>query len=406
MISFKKAQKEYSIVRKTLFDYFSKNHKAEISKLERESAEQIRLPGKKSINEDDFGSAFSFRFSYWLQVAPFNKLNITPFDFYALDQLDVDYHLEEMIHIKRLYKGAYFGCFKPLNRQEDGGLIVRNIISGENTVIYSSDEDFVVPDSIFHDSLLLQAIEDWKGYLFCCGNGTILPSKALGTIIHSFSSLSIFNKMFFSSKENKENAYEIAANFKNTLVAHFGSLPLNFLNHQDFMRKMNEFHQNNKKTHYPYSIYDKLVEHLPDGPISMWISKEGYHFFADYPNFLQDISDYPTMKKKQQTQVFDLFIDYLESTDVPTEALTACLKKNPQSVNILLKDINDYYHTHFESFGEVIDFMRPFHKAPLPNIITIPPRLNSYYFGQQTDVGLNDVCPCGSEKKFKKCCGS
>lgn len=46
-----------------------------------------------------------------------------------------------------------------------------------------------------------------------------------------------------------------------------------------------------------------------------------------------------------------------------------------------------------------------FEKCDKPNLKPLPSCANFYRQGASNKIGRNDLCPCGSGKKYKKCCG-
>ncbi|MBR2904596.1 MAG: SEC-C domain-containing protein, partial [Lentisphaeria bacterium] len=41
-------------------------------------------------------------------------------------------------------------------------------------------------------------------------------------------------------------------------------------------------------------------------------------------------------------------------------------------------------------------------EGPMPEL---PPEIDLTYHNDAPQIGRNDPCPCGSGKKYKKCCG-
>ena len=59
-------------------------------------------------------------------------------------------------------------------------------------------------------------------------------------------------------------------------------------------------------------------------------------------------------------------------------------------------------HTPNELFQEEKKFLKPLAEVPFA---TVQPRAKVIDLAVRTKVGRNDPCPCGSGKKYKKCCG-
>ena len=59
-------------------------------------------------------------------------------------------------------------------------------------------------------------------------------------------------------------------------------------------------------------------------------------------------------------------------------------------------------HTPNELFQEEKKFLKPLPEVPFA---TVQPRAKVIDLVTSTKVGRNDPCPCGSGKKYKKCCG-
>jgi uncharacterized protein YecA (UPF0149 family) len=66
------------------------------------------------------------------------------------------------------------------------------------------------------------------------------------------------------------------------------------------------------------------------------------------------------------------------------------------------QNLNFDFATDFES---LMDHYKPTWREKYPSVHPINERLKKYLY-KQLKVERNAPCPCGSSKKFKKCCGA
>ena len=59
-------------------------------------------------------------------------------------------------------------------------------------------------------------------------------------------------------------------------------------------------------------------------------------------------------------------------------------------------------HTANELFQEEKKFLKPSPEGPFA---TVQPKAKVIGLADRANVGRNNPCPCGSGKKYKKCCG-
>ncbi len=107
---------------------------------------------------------------------------------------------------------------------------------------------------------------------------------------------------------------------------------------------------------------------------------------------------------------------FIENPKIPLRALQIAYEKFPQN---FINRINEITDEHFENFDEIINKYRKNAAAEDFSPTTTLYNSNAFRklleglkfeeFKEETSkyqkVGRNELCPCGSGKKFKKCCG-
>jgi len=73
-------------------------------------------------------------------------------------------------------------------------------------------------------------------------------------------------------------------------------------------------------------------------------------------------------------------------------------KKNWKFCRLLNVTENEYYAAFAEQYNDLLDFMR------LPNKKPLSPDFMTRFSPDKKKIGRNEPCPCGSGKKYKKCC--
>lgn len=92
----------------------------------------------------------------------------------------------------------------------------------------------------------------------------------------------------------------------------------------------------------------------------------------------------------------------VEVIDEIKEFQAACLVSHPEDKRCII-ELSDDNRTESEKFSKLEQFIEL--KLPFLQQFTITSKIETR---QRTDiikVGRNELCPCGSGKKFKKCCG-
>ena len=407
MISVELAKAEYLKNRHNIFVYFAENYSASIQSILREIGMQDK---SFTVDEGPLGSHFSFAFSEWLRTSKLSKTEDTPMNTYTLDQCDIDLPLADMIELRKMAETSFMGIFKPLKFQSYTSILSRNIISGENIVINLIDEDPNIDEKLFLSSMLLQKIECWKGHWLCCGGGHIVPNEALAMIIADYKNRTAsFARNYYSSGNNRKKAYEILDNAKTIFTKSLGTHPLTFSNYAEYSQKMPLYFKAKNMSDELIKQAIELEKHqLEKGKseITAWISHEGEFTFIDLLNITKDIKQFSSMPKNEKVQFLDFFAGYLEAVNmVPTEVLYRFFEDYPKEMQSIFSELKKYYDIDFPDQESLIEFFRPLHKNPIPGLVIMDTRLTDYINNGKTKIGRNDSCPCGSEKKFKKCCG-
>jgi uncharacterized protein YchJ len=108
-------------------------------------------------------------------------------------------------------------------------------------------------------------------------------------------------------------------------------------------------------------------------------------------------------------------LTYLEDQTISPHVLRRLLFKYPQNAEFVIRKILDRPEFILEKeFDSLMDEFKPSFKGKriYPYILPMSPRfvkaMRPELYQNKKDepkVGRNDPCPCGSGKKYKKCCG-
>jgi len=105
--------------------------------------------------------------------------------------------------------------------------------------------------------------------------------------------------------------------------------------------------------------------------------------------------------KREAFQMFAQMISGIEE-----EAIETLFKLQPVKMErfkgIFSQAAQEFLHPETSRFEkpEAEPAIEPAHRFGPPQPVSIPPTIKSH-----PKVGRNDPCPCGSGKKYKKCCG-
>jgi hypothetical protein len=173
----------------------------------------------------------------------------------------------------------------------------------------------------------------------------------------------------------------------------------------------------------------KLTKPLPEGykppemhfPKGLLKSKDvgivfdelsGQHYLVNYGiilNVFQSPDEVKIQRYKRD------ILTYLEDQTISPYLLKRLFSRFPQNAEFIIRKILDRPEFSLEKdFGSLMDEFKPSFRGKriYPYILPMSPRLvkimrpeldRTKEYGQK--VGRNDPCPCGSGKKYKKCCG-
>lgn len=149
---------------------------------------------------------------------------------------------------------------------------------------------------------------------------------------------------------------------------------------------------------------------------------------AGYHSFVSFLRKHWEMDEEEADLIVSELIDRIKQGDKPAELITLLqsqlelidLDQIQQMLNVLMPLMNKTRlwilkgHSPEELFVEEKQQLKPLPQHPFQASQTptaLAPRATNftptvYNFQTKTKVGRNDSCPCGSGKKFKKCCGT
>ncbi len=132
--------------------------------------------------------------------------------------------------------------------------------------------------------------------------------------------------------------------------------------------------------------------------------RQGLHFFDDYDSFVKIFSNLEKPKGWNE-----LISEYLEDDQIPAFVFEEMKEKYASNFRLIMNDIIAGFAVK-NKFDPVADFeiimdeFKPNWRNEYPSTHSLNERFRKYYYLDQK-VGRNDPCPCGSNKKYKRCCG-
>jgi len=138
----------------------------------------------------------------------------------------------------------------------------------------------------------------------------------------------------------------------------------------------------------------------------------GQHYLVNYGIILNVFQSPDELKIQRYKR--DI-LTYLEDKTISPHVLRRLLFKYPQNAEFVIRKILDRPEFSLEKdFDSLMDEFKPSFRGKriYPYILPMSPRFvkmmgpeldRTKEYGQK--VGRNDPCPCGSGKKYKKCCG-
>ena len=130
-----------------------------------------------------------------------------------------------------------------------------------------------------------------------------------------------------------------------------------------------------------YAQKDPLVEYKQEA-------------FSMFENLMDDISNEIIAKM------------FLSATNM--EAFQKMFDANPRSQQLIFQNIDEGVSTDTPQIPVELDGGELPPDAPYAEggaMPELPPEIDLTYHNDAPQIGRNDPCPCGSGKKYKKCCG-
>ena len=147
-----------------------------------------------------------------------------------------------------------------------------------------------------------------------------------------------------------------------------------------------------------------------------------------YRQFVSFLRNNWTMDGQEAESITQDLVDWIKQGDTPSELISSLgdmlefkdMNQAQQLVDLLVKLMNHTRLWDLKGYSPVeLSRKEKKHLKPLPSFqapgpgpgVPLAPQAGRakaevYHFHTKAKVGRNDPCPCGSGKKFKKCCGS
>ena len=416
-ITLDKAIEEYSKVRACIAEYFEEFYPDVIEKeiFEKAKNRAEKKAENSNICLEDITQELPLLYNDFLNNGKIpDAETYSPLSTYIFDCVEEDFSLEDMIEIRKMNLLGYIGLFKIIKPQNDRVLLVRNIISGEDMEITSSNVSFKENENI-DGNMMLQHIQPWKGYNFCCGNGIVVLPSMLKSIIKLYvKQPREMHYSYYSSMKNLEKTFDILDEQKLLFLNFFKENPKTFFTYDEYKKEMAKYFYECKLVNSIEDGMHTIENKLQIGHIKSWkfginvhISHEGLFTFSDHLQFEKYILEYLKIKNKKlfNKEMLAFFTFYIEAFKyIPCEVLLEYKEKFPKQINKVFKNLIKFYSIDFPYWETLIRFWHPDHPEYMPISIFLEPRLTQLISGN-FDFGRNSPCICGSNIKFKLCCG-
>lgn len=366
----------------------------------------------ETVTDSDLANTSMYMQDFLMRSRLQDERIYSPLDIYSFHQLKSGVALSEVMAMRQMYHCSYNGIFKIVSQLDPTTLQVINLVSKETIALHASGGVSFEQVERMQNMLLVQRIEPYKDLNFACGSGHLMESKLYFKLLKGFTENTLlYNKSYFSSLENRQRHYTSFQKLVDDFKRHFGASIYICHDRETYIQKMvkmideaeNESHQMFLSVVFTPPEADSIFE-IEDG-VSICVNPQGVYFFMDYKAKMNQFFEYLHTANQEGCQTFIRSFDhYIKDAEVPVDVFERLEQQCPEGISKFLSDYKALYGINFPGFKAWIQFWRPDYPAGRPVVDYYAKFLNSFLC-ESTDIGRNDPCFCGSELKFKKCCG-
>ena len=130
--------------------------------------------------------------------------------------------------------------------------------------------------------------------------------------------------------------------------------------------------------------------------------REGLHQIISYGYFVKGFaSNKQTAKHRHLVHLF------LRDESIPAFLFRRMKDRYPEQFRAVIRNTVLPLKKNFDPVNDFVllmDRYKPEWRVVYPSVHPLNERFRKYFYHEQK-IGRNDLCPCQSAKKFKRCCG-
>jgi len=246
-----------------------------------------------------------------------------------------------------------------------------------------------------------------KGVWFLSGVQSIVPFEMEQVIFEDFIQKQPPKRTYHNNPEKLEKAFKLQKDVYDFFVDFYGSDEI-IVPGNELAQKQREFYSawNNHldiKGFLNEKIFPEDIREVNSVGVVM-DAKEGEFIIIDYGFFIDIFSKPHERREGWQKLIFG----YLEDESVPAFVFERIKNRHPDGFRKVMSDIFlEFQEGSLDPVDDLDVLMneyKPERNEVYPSVCPMNERFKKYYY-RSGKVGRNNPCPCGSGKKYKKCCG-
>ncbi len=247
-----------------------------------------------------------------------------------------------------------------------------------------------------------------KNFWFLSGAQQIFSAEMEQNIFDNFVQKQSSQNIYRNNPEKLKKAMKLQKEIYDFFIEYYTSDEI-IVPGKMLAEKQQEFYNawNNRlggKESLPREVFSKDFEKSDSVGIVVDPVK-GEYFFIDYGQFVKVFAE-PDKKQRWRRKIV---LGYLEDESLPRFVFERVKNKYPDGFRKVMKELvkvklkKDFDPVN--DFNMLMEKYKPIEDDPYPSIQPMNMRFKKYYYQKKDKVGRNDLCYCGSKKKYKKCCG-
>lgn len=312
---------------------------------------------------------------------------------------------EEKEVLREWKEAAFFSVFDVLKIEKDR-LCLRDWVSEAEYEVFFSAPDLPPSYQNFQgENFIFVTFVSIHGVWFLSDLPKTVSSNVEEAVFREFVQKQPSENYYRHNPEKLKAAFELQKKFYDCFVSLFGADEI-IISGKDLKETRENFFQawqKQKNFCETEPAGDFEPELLAADDVGVLIDeREGPYYLLNYGKFKKIFSENGELSDGQ----VELFKDYLLCASVPAFVFRRAKDRYPERFCQVIKKIvpsSEFKGDSIFNFDLLMNHYKPFWRKINLSVHPVNLRFKKYYF-QQTGVGRNSPCPCGSGLKFKKCC--